>query len=53
MSDGLCDSRECGTFNAGWRVAGCDVANAPPEPSPLHCQLIEDWVIAEFSKKKK
>ena len=31
----------------------CDVANAPPEPSPLHCQLIEDWVIAEFSKKKK
>ena len=24
-----------------------------PEPSPLHCQLIEDWVIAEFSKKRK
>ena len=31
----------------------CDTANTFPEPSPLHCQLIEDWVIAEFSKKKK
>ena len=31
----------------------CDVENTFPEPSPLNCQLIEDWVIAEFSKKKK
>ena len=31
----------------------CDVENVYPEPSPLHCQLIEDWVIAEYSKKKK
>ena len=31
----------------------CDVANTYPEPSPLYCQLIEDWVITEFSKKKK
>ena len=31
----------------------CDTANTFPEPSPLHCQLIEDWVIAEFSKKRK
>ena len=31
----------------------CDVSNVFPEPSPLNCQLIEDWVIAEFSKKKK
>jgi len=31
----------------------CDFENAYPEPSPLHCQLIEDWVTIEFSKKKK
>ena len=31
----------------------CDSENAYPEPSPLHCQLIEDWVTIEFSKKKK
>ena len=31
----------------------CDFENAYPEPSPLHCQLIEDWVAIEFSKKKK
>ena len=31
----------------------CDPENAYPEPSPLHCQLIEDWVTIEFSKKKK
>jgi DNA-binding MarR family transcriptional regulator len=31
----------------------CDIENAYPEPSPLHCQLIEDWVITEFTKKKK
>ena len=31
----------------------CDIQNVHPEPSPLYCQLIEDWVIAEFSKKKK
>ena len=31
----------------------CDPDNAYPEPSPLHCQLIEDWVTVEFSKKKK
>ena len=31
----------------------CDFENAYPEPSPLHCQLIEDWVAVEFSKKKK
>jgi len=30
----------------------CDVTNVYPEPSPLYCQLIEDWVITEFSKKK-
>ena len=30
----------------------CDVTNVHPEPSPLYCQLIEDWVITEFSKKK-
>ena len=31
----------------------CDTANTFPEPSPLHCQLIEDWIITEFSKKRK
>ena len=31
----------------------CDVTNTYPEPSPLYCQLIEDWVITEFSRKKK
>jgi hypothetical protein len=31
----------------------CDFDNAYPEPSPLHCQLIEDWVAIDFSKKKK
>jgi chemotaxis protein histidine kinase CheA len=31
----------------------CDVENAHPEPSPLYCQLIEDWVVTEFTKKKK
>jgi len=31
----------------------CDIENIYPEPSPLHCQLIEDWVITEFTKKKK
>ena len=31
----------------------CDFENAYPEPSPLHCQLIEDWVTVEFTKKKK
>ena len=31
----------------------CDFENAYPEPSPLHCQLIEDWVAVDFSKKKK
>ena len=31
----------------------CDYENVYPEPSPLHCQLIEDWVTIEFSKKKK
>ena len=31
----------------------CDIENAYPEPSPLHCQLIEDWVVTEFTKKKK
>ena len=31
----------------------CDVENIHPEPSPLYCQLIEDWVITQFSKKKK
>ena len=31
----------------------CDHENAYPEPSPLHCQLIEDWITVEFSKKKK
>ena len=30
----------------------CDVTNVHPEPSPLYCQLLEDWVITEFSKKK-
>ena len=31
----------------------CDIENIHPEPSPLYCQLIEDWVITEFTKKKK
>ena len=31
----------------------CDFENTYPEPSPLHCQLIEDWVTVEFSKKKR
>ena len=31
----------------------CDIENVHPEPSPLYCQLIEDWVITEFTKKKK
>ena len=31
----------------------CDTENIYPEPSPLYCQLIEDWVVTEFSKKKK
>ena len=31
----------------------CDIENVHPEPSPLHCQLIEEWVITEFTKKKK
>ena len=31
----------------------CDSENSYPEPSPLHCQLIEDWVAVDFSKKKK
>ena len=31
----------------------CDFENAYPEPSPLHCQLIENWVAVDFSKKKK
>ncbi|MDC0171951.1 transcriptional regulator, partial [Candidatus Nitrosopelagicus sp.] len=31
----------------------CDFGNAYPEPSPLHCQLIEDWVAVDSSKKKK
>jgi hypothetical protein len=33
--------------------AKCDFENSYPEPSPLHCQLIENWVAVEFSKKKK
>ena len=31
----------------------CDIENVHPEPSPLYCQLIEDWVVTEFTKKKK
>ena len=31
----------------------CDISNVYPEPSPLNCQLIEDWIVAEFSKKRK
>ena len=31
----------------------CDIENVHPEPSPLYCQLIEDWVFTEFTKKKK
>jgi len=31
----------------------CDIENVHPEPSPLHCQLIEEWVVTEFTKKKK
>ena len=31
----------------------CDFENVYPEPSPLHCNLIENWVAIEFSKKKK
>ena len=31
----------------------CYPENVFPAPSPLHCKLIEDWIIEEFSKKKK
>ena len=30
----------------------CDFENAYPEPSPLHCQLIENWVAAVNSRKE-
>ena len=30
----------------------CNVDNVYPEPSPKHCELIEEWVIIESKKKK-
>jgi len=30
----------------------CNVDNVYPEPSPNHCELIEEWVVAEFKRKK-
>ena len=30
----------------------CNVDNVYPEPSPKHCELIEQWVIIESKKKK-
>ena len=30
----------------------CNVDNVYPEPSPRHCELIENWVILESKKKK-
>ena len=30
----------------------CNVDNIYPEPSPKHCELIEEWVIQEYKRKK-
>ena len=30
----------------------CNIDNMYPEPSPKHCELIEEWVILESKKKK-
>ena len=30
----------------------CNVDNVYPEPSPRHCELIQEWVIIESKKKK-
>ena len=30
----------------------CNIDNVYPEPSPKHCELIEEWVILESKKKK-
>ena len=30
----------------------CNVDNIYPEPSPKHCELIEEWVIEEYKRKK-
>ena len=30
----------------------CNIDNVYPEPSPKHCELIEEWVIIESKKKK-
>ena len=31
----------------------CNVDNVYPEPSPRHCELIQEWVIIESKKKKR
>ena len=30
----------------------CNIDNVYPEPSPRHCELIKEWVVIEFKKKK-
>ena len=30
----------------------CNIDNVYPEPSPKHCELIEEWVIEEYKRKK-
>ena len=30
----------------------CNIDNVYPEPSPRHCELIEQWVIEEYKRKK-
>ena len=30
----------------------CNIDNVHPEPSPRHCELIKEWVVIEFKKKK-
>ena len=30
----------------------CNIDNVYPEPSPKHCELIEQWVIEEYKRKK-
>ena len=30
----------------------CNIDNLYPEPSPKHCELIEQWVIEEYKRKK-
>jgi len=30
----------------------CNIDNVYPEPSPKHCELIQEWVIEEYKRKK-